>query len=259
MSDLIRMALGFGLGIMTKLNIVLLALPIGIAMAATLVVKKDGRMAVRIRQYAVFLLISVPLGLWYPIRNLIRFGQPLTYVLDLKGTSMPSIADVSLWKRILPWGVENWFWPAFADVYHDYNMPEYLLKSALFGEFTFDNMGVFAVVLLLLHSLLALLSLAAVIYVAVTFRRRRRALSLGIVSMYILWMLSYIFFNIRYPYGCSMDYRYVAMVGVAGALALAVMAEEMWEKGRWHKKVTLAVSGLTICHSLCAIICYCVP
>lgn len=255
-SALLGMALGFGFGMMTKVSVGVLAIPIGIDMFVYLLRRKKPAVLTVIRQYVLFLAVSLPLGMWYPIRNRMLFDQPFTYVLNLKDTMMPSLAGVSLWKRIFPWNFGDWLHPVFANVQEDYNIPEYLLKSSLFGEFSFDGMGGFAYVLFILNLLLVLLSLAALVYLAVISIRRRNYVSIGIVSLWCLWMASYIGFNIRYPYGCSMDFRYVPMTAFAGAVALAVMAEEMWRRGGFQKTLAAGIYGLTGCFAAASVICY---
>ncbi|MDO5480863.1 MAG: glycosyltransferase family 39 protein [Candidatus Saccharibacteria bacterium] len=75
-----------GLAVMTKASGMVLFLVEFLALMVKFLERKDKK---RIwRNYAkmalVFMLISLPIGLWYPVRNYMKFGQELTYVLDLK-------------------------------------------------------------------------------------------------------------------------------------------------------------------------------
>lgn len=256
LTSLAALAAGFGLGMMTKMSVGILAVPIGSCMLVRLIRRRKEAAASLLRQYGIFLAIAVPAGMWYPVRNLLRFGQSFTYVLDLKNGGMQPLGNISLWKRLLPWGIGDWLNPVFADVDTDYNMPEYLLKSSLFGEYTFDGMGGSAYVLFVVNLLLILLSLAALIYLAVVYVRRRRALSAGIVAVWGLWMISYVSFNIRYPYGCSMDFRYVPMTVFSWAAALAVMSGEMWKQGGVRRAFAAVCYGLTGCFAVLSVVCY---
>ncbi|MDO5480861.1 MAG: glycosyltransferase family 39 protein [Candidatus Saccharibacteria bacterium] len=74
-----------GLAVMTKASGMVLFLVEFLALMVKFLERKDKK---RIwRNYAkmalVFMLISLPIGLWYPVRNYMKFGQELTYVLDL--------------------------------------------------------------------------------------------------------------------------------------------------------------------------------
>ena len=70
-------------------------------------------------QLGGFAVICFPLGLWYPVRNLVRFGVPLTYVQEMPensvqylGGTVVSFADPGLFaasggKRFRTVGTAN--------------------------------------------------------------------------------------------------------------------------------------------------------
>ena len=82
--DIITSALFTGFGMMTKLSVGLIAFPMGFLFIAKFI--KDIRAEKGLKtfgQLASFGVIAAPLGLWYSIRNLIRYNTPLGYVLKL--------------------------------------------------------------------------------------------------------------------------------------------------------------------------------
>lgn len=79
---LVKLAICFGLGMMTKISVGVFAPVTGCMMLLALYRRFRERKALPlIRQFAVFGLIAFPLGLWYPVRNFILFRQPFHYVL----------------------------------------------------------------------------------------------------------------------------------------------------------------------------------
>ena len=67
-----------GLAVMTKTSGLVLYLVELIVFIVKMMKTRKGFL----KMAAVFMIISLPIGLWYPVRNYIRFGQELTYVLD---------------------------------------------------------------------------------------------------------------------------------------------------------------------------------
>ena len=77
------MAVIYGLGVMTKVSVGVIALFTAVVFVIMLVktVKTDAKQwKMLMLRYIVFGLISLPLGLWYSVRNYRMFGQPLGYV-----------------------------------------------------------------------------------------------------------------------------------------------------------------------------------
>ena len=76
------LAAGYGMGMMTKISCGTIALLTAAVFIHTLwrETEKPGQL---IRKYLVFAGISAPMGLWYSLRNLKKFGQSLNYVLEV--------------------------------------------------------------------------------------------------------------------------------------------------------------------------------
>ena len=163
---LVKLALCFGLGMMTKISVGVFAPVTGCMMLLVLYRRFREKKALPvIRQFAVFGLIAFPLGLWYPIRNFILFQQPFNYVLRPSAQSL-YCGDHSLWERF---GLIKDF-EIYDHPFEDYNVWSYLLKGSLFGEFTFSMGKVIPGLLILINLLLILLSLAAMVLVLIRHR-----------------------------------------------------------------------------------------
>lgn len=167
-------------------------------------------------KYAVFGIISLPLGLWYSLRNYLLFQQPLTYVLEIPRDSTLYTGDRSVWQRLFLWDIRNLFATPYADVWTDYNLPVYALKSSLFGEFQFACYGWIPAMLLFFNIVQALLCICAVAHY-IKWKEKDRERNLCLLAAGIFW-LSTLFFYLRYPFGCSMDFRYMLFLPVPVAV-----------------------------------------
>lgn len=229
----ILLAVLYGCGMMTKIS---LAFP---AFYTAYIFWKNRKSSRFIPKMAVFAVISLPLGLWYSVRNLVLFGQPLGYV-----PSMGEIlyrGDRSYVARFLSLDIRNWLRTPYANPFQDYNFPVYLLKSELFGEFTYD-MPVFIPMVLLLFSTLLTLCVAGIgIYKICRWKSipgEKRPLIWGLLfggyAAISYWKL---------PYGCSMDFRYYLMLTVCKVLVLCCFLDEEPE-GHFAQEQLLLQKGL---------------
>ena len=243
---LVKLALCFGLGMMTKISVGVFALVAGCMMLLGLYRRLLEKKALPIiRQFSVFGLIAFPLGLWYPIRNFILFQQPFNYVLRPSAQSL-YCGDHSLWERFgLIKNLEIYDHP-----FEDYNVWAYLLKGSLFGEFTFSMGKVIPGLLILINLLLILLSLAAMVLVLI---RHRTAQWTALSCFWLVLMGSYIHFNIQYPFGCTMDFRYVVPTTLIGAVFLA----KWWDQIQAWKGVRGVVAGSVGLFTILSVVLYC--
>ena len=202
-----------------------------------------------IPQYLVFGAIAFPLGLWYPIRNFYLFGQPLSYVLRISQDRPLYCGGYSLWQRF-GLGGESLL---YARPNEDYNVWAYLLRGSLFGEFSFQMGRVIPALLLGLNLLLILVSMAAMVY---TLLRRPSHHWAILGCFWLVLMVSYISFNTQYPFGCTMDFRYIVPTALIGAVFLAKGWEQLsGTKGGNALKISIRwAAGI---FSILSIVMYC--
>ncbi len=234
-SQLMGMAVTMGLGMMTKLNVGTLALIAGPCMLYVFWQSvREHRWVNQLKQYIAFLLVCAPLGLWYSIRNLVLFGQPLGYVnnVDSEGISFLYRGDMSFVDRFLSFPLSEYFISPYNDSAENFNVPIYLLKSSVFGEFQFENMDTVAFWIDHINIILVLLSLVAMVLVVWKGRWVAPTARYGCVWLWAVVMGSYIIFNIKYPDMCTADFRYVVPALLCGSVYLGVF----WEKMRTLKR-----------------------
>ena len=92
-------ALCIGLAMMTKLSGALVAPAVAVVFLIKLIQsrKAPGRL---IGQYAAFGAAVFPLGLWWGVRNLLRFGTPITYVPMIADTDVQYIGHIPVLQRL---------------------------------------------------------------------------------------------------------------------------------------------------------------
>lgn len=229
-SQLIGMALGIGLGMMTKLNVAILAFVAGPVMLYVLwqaIQKKKWKM--QLTQYVAFLAVCAPLGLWYSIRNFILFKQPLGYVhdLDANGPSWLYRGNYSLTQRFFSFPWDQYKENVYASSGRDYNLPLYLLRSSLFSEFSFENMDGVARMLTHINIILILLSLIAMVVIIWKGTKFSPALRYGCGFLWLIMMISYFMFNIKYPDSCTMDFRYIVPTAISGTIYLSAFWQQL--------------------------------
>jgi hypothetical protein len=184
-------------------------------------------------QFSAFAAVCFPLGLWYPIRNLKLFGQPLGYVLEIPTYSSLYIGYVPLKQRLLTFDLASVLWGGYCQPRSDFRLWEYTVKCALFGEFTFsDRQSLWGVVLIAASLILIVLSLGALLWFIFKDRKRNRPAVLRLAFLWLLLMLSFVYFNIKYPFGCSMDFRYIVPTVVIGAGFLGLLLDKAAENRR---------------------------
>ncbi|MBP5654556.1 MAG: glycosyltransferase family 39 protein [Clostridiales bacterium] len=200
-------ALFIGLGMMAKLSAGLVAVPVAYLMLKHLI-KSEAKIRT-VFQYALFIVICAPLGLWYQVRSYILWRVPFTYVAVPDTDLNPGllISDIPFWKRFLDF-----------DGSKNYNIISETLNEAVFdGDYYRDHqvLGLIGYFLLASFVLLTVISLAGMI---VAWLRKRSDLNTYLTVLVAAELLSYVIFCFRYPYTCTMSFRYIVPVMIAGSL-----------------------------------------
>lgn len=251
-ANTIALALAFGLGMMTKTscgNIALFTGPLMLYVGYKRIKEKNWRGIVL--KFLGFGSIAFPLGLWYTVRNYILFSQPFGYVVRIDESLRIYTGDVSWIKRFLEFPVSRLFFPEYSDPWKEYNISIFLIKSSLFSEFKFMINPAIPALLILFNFILILFSLVAMVYVMVKYKKNRMV-RFGMPALWLVIMCSYIYFNISYPFGCTMDFRYIVPTAFIGAICIGLLFEKSC-KQRSVKSLMLRY-GITIALSMFALL-----
>ncbi|MGI5999444.1 MAG: ArnT family glycosyltransferase [Candidatus Merdisoma sp.] len=251
---IVMLALSFGLGIFTKISCALLAFYTGFFMLLKLVRSvREGTWKGLIGQFAVFACIAFPIGLYFPIRNYLLFGQGLNYVLP-PGDNI-YCGDHGFIERFVTFPISRLLSPVYLDPFSEYNLNFYLIKSAVVGEFEYHHVEEWpAAVLIVCNLILVVQSVFAAACVAAGRRKgsvhelfRKSGLHLwGILGLWIWLYLNHVVLNIRLPYGCTMDFRYIVPTALIGAVFLGIYVEKCVREPNLFRRVFAGVCAAAL-------------
>lgn len=243
--NIIFLALGFGFGIFTKISCALFAAFTGMLMLAKLIrAIKDNTWKPLILQFVVFACISMPIGLYYPIRNYLLFGQGLNFVLQ-PGDNV-YCGNHGFAERFLLFPVSRLLSPVYLNPFEEYNLNFYLIKSAVVGEFEYHHVEEWPAAVLIVCNLIlvvqAVFSAAAVCvqgWKKKTVGKSIRAqfLFLGLPGLWLWIYLNHLILNIRLPYGCTMDFRYIVPTAMLGAIYLGIYMEKCLDQPTVFRRI----------------------
>lgn len=214
-------AIFMGLCVMTKLNGAIIAIPVAIFFIwyfFEYFADKE-----KIKRYimilGIFGIISLSLGLWYPIRNCIKFGQDLTYVPTPGAAS--KCEGYSLAERFLPISKQELIDDVFCNTGTDCNIPAFVIKSSLFGEYSYYNVRV-ATFIKYINMIMILFVIISTIRNLINLKKKElRYERIFILLVQLISVASFIYFNIKMPYGCTMDFRYITITLFSGSILMA--------------------------------------
>lgn len=233
LKNILVIALAIGLGMSTKLSAVTVAgfiAPVFLLLFIRRIREKNA--LPMLGQFAAFGAVSLPLGLWYSIRNRILFHISYRYVYTLSRWNDLYCGDQSIVRRFLSFPFQQMIQPLYCQPYSDYNIWVYIAKCAVFGEFTFERSAKMALPLSLSNLLLIALSVLAAVYVILRCKETHILARFGLLGLWLIQMGSYLMFNLQYPFGCTMDLRYIVPTIVVGAAYLGIALDDLKERNR---------------------------
>ena len=235
---IVYVALSIGCAMMTKLSMGFAAFPVAWIFLVKLIrtvkdkenergKKQEHRLPELLKQFAVFAVVVFPLGLWFPLRNLISYGVPVTYVYEIDSSANMDVWMYSpLQRLLLPSGdlLKTPFILEGGEI-NDFNIVLALIKTGLFDERIFENTYLTAVAKILIVTTFVLA--LAIIFAAImgAFRRFKDSGSkvLDQAESIALWILAAVFvisefvFCFKYPVTCTAAFRYISPVLIPAA------------------------------------------
>lgn len=259
-ANIIPLAICIGLSMMTKLSGWMVAPAVAFLFLIILIrnIKKPLRF---IGQYAVFGVICVPLGLWWQIRNWVKFQVPVTFVHRLSNSSPIYLGNYDVSERLLNFGGRPFYYvyDAFTDYgaqYNEYNPTMGLFKTAMFDEGNnsitaehFPQIRVTAPILYWISVVLFLLCFGCLVY---ALMKKSKILSSVERAYFALLagvqLICYYWFCFSYPFTCTMNIRYcMTLIPLcAMGLGLVLSKESNSKQAKWMKRSVYA---------LCAVFC----
>lgn len=190
------------------------------------------------RQYGMFFMISVPLGMWWSVYAKLRFDMPIGYVAKLTENVPQYLGSYSNQMRFLDFNptqlisvFENWGVPCF-----EHNIFIALLKTAMSGEYDFSANGLLlrTFFILLFYTNVVLVIASIIALVVLLFRRDENfkwPVTIFLIIVYSVIFGSYIRFCLKFPFTCTQDFRYIVPTMIIGAAAIGRLINKLELKG----------------------------
>ncbi len=237
--NIVVIALAIGLGMASKMTAAMMAFPVAGVFVYRLVVSiKERKGWSLLPGFVLFALIVFPLGLFFPIRSYLLYNQPFTYVWHNLNHHLLVVND-SIWDRYFSFPVDQLTHSLFEILWdtepvgQDYNIYTTLMKSFLYGEFYFGNYIVAGVLMLFNIILVVTMFLSLSFFLLNSLYTRtikNKELVFFIGGIGLTFFISYIQFNLTYPYTCTMDFRYVVAITLPIGLLIAYAYETTQKK-----------------------------
>ncbi|MCR4879681.1 MAG: glycosyltransferase family 39 protein [Bacilli bacterium] len=286
--DILLCALYLGLAMNVKLSAVIVALGFGAYFLYELIIsimKKDGsvKLVSLIIQYALFLMICAPIGLWFQFYAHNVYGIPFNFVFRNLNSKLftgtrsyvlsHSYLNVEYYdannsgilyendfvnflaRFVSPFLVRDYIARgAFAYAFDNYNILTYAIKSTIFGEFAYWGGEGFAVMALIMGYIFWFSIIIITIYNLIKHRGDMiMFISIAIILSIIVF---YLYLQISMPYGCSMDARYIVPILLPLGILLTKNVNVL-EGNKKDKIMKIILSGSGVGFSLFSALFYC--
>lgn len=240
MKYIILGSLALGLGGMSKTSIVVMLIPMAYVFFKKYYMlskaKDIQKTSMLYKHLVVLFLIASPLFLWYPLRNYVLFNQPLFYV-----TSPDENLAVKSTNFIDRWLINK---EIISDNYYkdDSNILSGVIKlSIIFDELPLRMNSLVFIPLMILIIFMIILSIIGI------FKGKNNYKDIIFVT-YISWIISFIYFNIRFPYSCTFHPRYIVMPIYMSYIFIQLLLNST--NNKLFKKIVFTTSVATILLSL---------
>lgn len=225
---IIMLALAIGLSMMAKLSGGTVA-PAVAALFLLKLIKDKENIKKYILQYLVFGIIVFPLGIWWEIKNMLKYDMPFNFI--------PAVGEqlnAPLAKRLFDFSFHS-VYPSLisnGDNYDEYNVFITLFKTSLFDDSNLANeagrITLFASILFITALVLAAISLIATFLIifdkkgnyGMSFEHR---LLFGV--LYITLLISYFSFALGSHNYSAMNFRYIALIIPVEAIFLGIFTD----------------------------------
>jgi len=241
LSNIIKLAIFIGLGMMAKLSVVFIA-PAVAFLFFTKLISKNQKVKEILYQFFIFGLISFPLGLWWGVRNFLFYKLPFTYVPTLGVDSHQYIGDYNVFERLFDFSLYQFrsVYVAWGEPYFEHNIFIGLLKTSVFGEQTLSSTNdvfyIFAAAMFYINLIIVIIALISMVILLI-----KRATDceypykVFFTVLYITFVFSYIQFCFAYPHTCTQNIRYVTPAIWIGAMAIGLTLQNIVSRGEIKK------------------------
>ena len=208
LKNTILLALFTGLCVMTKFSGGIMAIPIIYIFIKKFIdyIKTKEKVIPLFGKYLLFGIISLPIGLWYQIRNTMMFGSN-----GVPPVPEVSVAHYSLFKRFFSFSFTEFL--TFSPSYADYNLPSYIAKSSILDEFGYSK-SLITILLVVINLIFIILFI--IFSIKYMFSKKKNYIVSFLWVLLVTNVISFYIFNYLSPYTCSMNFRYIMTTCFSG-------------------------------------------
>lgn len=245
--DLVKLSLFMGLAIMTKINSVIIAVPIIILLFIKLIKEKEN-IKKYLLYYMVLALVVLPLGLWFPIKNLIVYNIPITYVQEVpeREENPGYIGERTLLDRFFK--IENEYIKdinlKFEAGKADYNIFLTTIKSFIVDEKIDYSDSIILKILVFLLFLINILMI--IIFLFSIFKNKINIENIFLYLILLLEIVFYIKFCLDYPYNFTMNFRYIIPTIIVFSVQIGLLCEKQIKLNVFIKNLIIIYSIISI-------------
>lgn len=273
LKNILKIALCIGLGMMTKLSAALIAPPVAVMFLIVFIkkIRTDGKKL--FIQFCSFAVVCCPLGLWYGIRNYIKWKIPITYVQELDKGMLQYIGNKSFLSRITDFSLKQfrspfvqWAYEENGEVkgYNEHNPLISILKNSLFEEGINESilpkdsiMFKFSMVLFIIGTVIALYAFIAMIVTLFRKHKKYGAEKIFLIVFYLTMMVNFYKMCYDYPFTCTMNFRYITPTVIIGALSVGMISEKIISHKNKTAQIIINITEiLTLIFAMLTIIIY---
>ena len=259
MKNIIPLALCIGLGMMTKLSGWMVA-PAVALMFLIILIKNIKKPLKYIGQYVLFGVICVPLGIWWQVRNLIRFKIPLTFVPILGSDNVMYSGNMPLTERLFSFGNGQLSYVYTAITYHDASYNEYnptisLFKTAMFDEGTnsisdlhYPQIALTGPILFWISVVLFITAFVCFVIMMIKKSKYLNGAERAYFSLlFATHIISYYMYCITYPLTCSFNIRFCMPLIPLCSMGLALFIQKSGQSAKpaaiWFGRVMYGITA----------------
>lgn len=230
LKDLIKIAFAISLAIMTKISSALIAVVIAVVFFVKVIQnKKDIKKYVK--YFSLFALISLPIGLWFPIKNLVLYNIPVTYVQSVDEDNDANISKHSILERLFSVsdGQLDTVNINMSKENAEYNVFITTLKSYIVDEqIDYNSNSVLKIavpIIFCISIVIAILFAINLIYVVKNFKEINNNWILFFILLLVLEIISYLKFCLDFPFTFTMNFRYIVPTLISYSAITGVACE----------------------------------
>ena len=242
----IMIGLFTGLAMMAKLSGALIILPAIVAFAIVLIQSIIHKQSFKhlIFQGLIIGAIAAPLGLWFHIYAKVKFNQPFGFVFS-NLTSELNTGDHNFFERFINiFDFDDLTTSLWGNTFVNYNLPNFLIKSAIFGEYSFMAADALGVIALASNYLFVYASLILMVVYLVLSGKEHFEIKIIGGTIIVTQLVAQLYFNIKMPYGCTMDFRYIVPIILGFMILDALAFDKFTKENDWKKYFSIVTCFL---------------